>query len=238
MKERTSHILVYGVELATAYTRADKEVAGLLIVNGGANIPIAQSPYPEWQGVLGEKGISSLSFDFRGVGDSGVALFDTSLLTRREDVRAALDLFKTQSSKIPMYVMGVSMGAPLAIELALSEKLAGLILTSPAAYSAEAREKNFGEAFSQAIRKPRSWEGSPEFENLKAYNGKMLLAYGVDDDIVPQEILREYDEIVGQKRGNVLRLHAGHRFMREGDQASSDARTIFTNAVVELFTDK
>lgn len=160
------------------------EDPAVLIIGGGANIPLKQGYYPAWQEEMLNRGVSSLSFDFRGVGSSDIKLPETSLRTRLTDAHHATDKLN-ESAKGPLYVARISMGAPIAIHLANLIGAEGFILISPAAYTEEVWGVNFGPEFSQVIRQEGSWEGSPSFAALEQFKGKVLLAYGEQDDVIP-----------------------------------------------------
>jgi alpha/beta superfamily hydrolase len=195
----------------------------ILLIGGGGHIP-HEDYYGAWQNELVGIGVNSMSFDFRGVGASEGELSESGLDTRLEDARAAVDYFKKQGLGRNLYIMGVSMGGTIAIQLANEVQADGLVLAAPAAYSEEARHKLFGPEFSAAIRKEGSWENSPDFYDLEQFEGKVLLVHGDKDSVVPAPILHQYDE-VSRKKGTVLVIPgAGHRFMRQGDPESIMAR--------------
>jgi pimeloyl-ACP methyl ester carboxylesterase len=195
----------------------------ILLLGGGGNIPY-QEYYAAWQTQLASIGVNSMSFDFRGVGASDRELGETSLDTRLEDAIAAMKLLQQEGPDRKLYVAGVSMGGTIAIQLANAVGADGLVLVAPAAYSEEARHKQFGPEFTAALRKEGSWEDSPDFSELEQFDGKLLLAYGEEDTVIPDAILHRYTDIAMQK-GRVLVLPSvGHRFMREGDPASLAAR--------------
>ncbi len=202
----------------------------ILILGGGANIPYNEGYYATWQKKMAEQGMSSLSFDFRGVGSSDGKLGETTLNTRLDDAREASKLLGLEN----IYIAGISMGAPLAIRLANEIKAKGVILISPAAYSEEARVKYFGDEFSMAIRKPHSWENSPDFEELVKFKGSIILAYGKQDNVIPEPVLQKYSDIVIPK-GLVLAFeNVGHRLMRENDAASVQAREILYRTMADI----
>lgn len=206
------------------------EKAEILMLGGGANLPLHDSYYPDWQKTLSEFDIGSISFNYRGVGASGAKLEDTSLQTRLEDARTVA----RQLHNKPLFISGVSMGAPLAIRLASELQADGLILISPAAYSAEAYTKNFGPEFSHALRRDKSWEDSPDFAELASYQGRVILAYGKQDEVIPHPVLQQYAKIVNG-RGAVLSFDdIGHRFMREENFESKEARNQLNEAILRL----
>lgn len=185
--------------------KAEEEKAVALIVAGGGNIPRNDGCYPLWQEYLAEQGVTTFNFDFRGVGESGGELKDTSLETRAEDSRRALSVLKNNSNAQNVYLIGRSMGGPVAIQIA-DFSIKGLLLLAPAAYSLAARIKKFGPDFSEEIRRQESWKNSPDFKQLGEYMGKLFLLYGTKDQVVPVNISLEYEKVANSKNGTVLIL--------------------------------
>ncbi len=215
-----------------AYPEDSAPVAGLIRIGGGANLP----HWPNnWQKQLASKNIASMGFDFVGVGNSEGELEETNLSTRLEDSRQAYMLFceTTGLQSGAIYVMGGSMGAPIAIQLAVEHQCTGLILASPAAYSKEAWGKNFGEAFSSVIRTEGNWKNSIEFETLRNYSGNILLAYGSKDEVIPAPIIETYSEVVENKHETKQVLDATHTFLRE-ESDEVEAKKKFWDSVYEL----
>lgn len=173
-----------------------------------------------------------MAFDFTGVGNSEGVLEETNLSTRLEDARVAFETFwKTASIDLDhMYIMGVSMGAPIAIQLVAEYQCKGLIMASPAAYSRRAWDENFGEPFSKVIRTEEGWKDTKEFETLRSFSGETLLVYSEHDDVIPAPILETYDEIIGSKDGTRLVLNASHAFLREQSK-ETDAKKKFWGSV-------
>jgi pimeloyl-ACP methyl ester carboxylesterase len=221
---KTVEFEVAGQRLEGSIVIASKEGPfDILLLGGGGNIPY-QEYYGAWQQHLATIGISSMSFDFRGVGVSDGELYQTSLDTRLDDARVAAELLKQEHPGRPLFIAGVSMGGPVATRLANEIAADGLLLVAPAAYSEEARHKKFGPDFKAAITKEESWMGSPDFTDLEKFPGRLVLAYGQEDNIIPTEILQHYTNIARIK-GDVLTIPSvGHRFMREQDPVSLAAR--------------
>lgn len=219
----------------TWYKAEGQEKAAIFILGGGANLPHKDAYYPAWQRKLAQEGISSFSFDFRGVGETKEILSATNISSRIEDARTAFATFQPNTNS-KIYLLGISMGGPVAIALAESAKPSGIILIVPAAYSTEAHHKNFGPDFSTAIRKPHNWDHSPDFELLQEYQGKVLLAYAGEDKIVPKEIYSMYSDIVN-KKGEILVIpNVEHSFMRKSDPESIHAQEILHEHLVNFVT--
>lgn len=220
-----------GKKLSGALYKAPNEEAALLILAGGANICHQEGWYPFLQEHLAAEGITSMAFDYRGVGQSEGNLNETTINSRIEDSKNALMLLKASTGTNRFFLMGQSLGAPVALAMACSENPDGLILVVPAAYSSEARTKPFGPEFSAEIRRPDGWKNSPEFERLKEFKGRVLLAFGTLDEVVPRGIYELYREILID-RGQVLEyMSSGHKFAREPDSVSSKARELLQKSI-------
>ncbi len=196
---------------ATLVSPERPPAAVLLRLGGGANLPHRPNL---WQERLAGRGIASMGLDFAGVGESSGVLESTTLLTRLADASEVWQYLEDKFPEAPKYLMGVSMGAPIALWLAAETSPDGLILASPAAYSPEAHDKPYGPAFSAAIRQPEGWRRAREFDDLESFRGKVLLAYGDRDEVIPKEILRRYAEVVRRHEGAVIQLSATHTFLR------------------------
>jgi pimeloyl-ACP methyl ester carboxylesterase len=224
-----------GSTLFSTLYKAENEKARVLFIAGGGNVPRKDGHYPALQEEMLERGITSLAFDFRGVGESEGVLNETSLNTRVEDAKAALDFLK-QDSTTPIFLSGTSMGAPVAIQMA-DESIKGILLIVAAAYSLEARDKKFGPEFSEIIRKPESWKGSPDFEKLRQFGGKILHAYGTEDQVIPADISKTYADIVALKGGEVVMLEGiGHKFLK--DELNVKARENLRDRMVSFMVEK
>lgn len=209
--------------------------AAVLILDGGSNVTHNQSYYPIWQHFLVNNKISSFTFDFRGVGDSGLKLEGTSLNSRLTDALKAVEILKSETSVDKIYITGVSMGAPIAIRLANLVNANGLILISPSAYSEEVWGKNFGTAFTDIIKTEGSWKKSKSFEELKKFAGDIILTYGQNDEVVPMPVLEKYASIIKAKQGIVMALeNVGHRFWRDEDKVSEAARVVVNEQILSL----
>ena len=219
----------------TLYKAEGEEKACILILYGGGNIPHKQSPhYTSIKKTLAENGITSFSFDFRGVGDNGVPLEKTNINTRIEDAKAAFNVLVSNTESKNIYLYGVSMGATVAIEITNQVSTKGIILIVPAAYSLEARGKNFGPDFSEAIRKPESWKDSPDFENLRKYKARVFLLRAGNDQIIPTGVYNTYVDIV-QAKGEILTFKdATHRFSSEVDSNGVPFRDILSEHLLSF----
>ena len=233
-------------EKGVSFTVAGKKLKGLiveasnsdfstLLIGGGGHIPHREY-YGAWQSQLADMGMSSMSFDFRGVGASEGELDETGLQTRLEDARGATQYLKELYPNRRLCIMGVSMGGAVAIQLANEIHAESLVLIAPAAYAEEARHVSFGPAFTAILRKEGSWHYSPEFSQLEDFKGKILLAYGKEDEVIPEPILTRYGKVVRKNGGSVLAIpRVDHGLMRRNDSDSIAARKKIKTALETIY---
>ncbi len=188
----------------------------LLRIGGGY---LASHKPNNWQARLAKTNIASLAFDFAGVGDSSGKLEDTSLNTRIIDATNVLEYFYGYLGRnIKISLLGVSMGAPIAIQLAQSNKVQDLIIAVAAAYPKKSFSKNFINEFSQIIRKKDAWKSTQEFNRLKKLNIPIMLVSAKHDDVIPKDITAQYSQIVKAKNGSIIEYNTIHQFMRSEDE--------------------
>jgi alpha-beta hydrolase superfamily lysophospholipase len=88
-----------------------------------------------------KRGFSSLRFDFRGCGDSGGSLRETTLSGRILDLKSAIDYIENKSSKI--FLMGSSLGGCVSILTAAEDsRIKGVVAWATPAHFNFPREKN------------------------------------------------------------------------------------------------
>jgi alpha/beta superfamily hydrolase len=234
---KTSTVTIHSRDQVLAARLVDTESGAILIFfAGGGRLPYIENHYPDWQDRLAEQGVSSLIFDYRGIDATEELFGKTNLLTRYEDGQAVIAYVQNQFPERDIWLIGSSMGASVAIELAKRGMTQGIILNAPAAYASEAREAHFGPEFTASITKPESWRNSPDFSGLEQLSIPVLLAYGEQDEVVPVEIFQHYADIVQAKsNGKVIKLPAvGHTFVRGDDEVSREARDLFNSAIVQF----
>ena len=191
-----------------------------------------------WQASLAEQGIASIGFDFPGVGDSTGSLNETSLTTRFEDARNVIKYFKTQlDSDLELSILGVSMGAPIAIWLAEELKFNSLVIAVPAAYPKSSYTKNFGDDFSKEIRIEGAWKSSDEFKKLVDLSTPTLLISAKQDEIIPREIIDRYSEILKLKNQPIFEFDAPHAFLRENGFYPELAKEFWETVAGFIFED-
>ena len=161
---------------------------------------------------LFNQSIQTIGFDFIGHGKTGGDLSGSSLEHR---VNQALAFTRMQKPPV-QHILGSSMGAYVAVQLSQYYELETLILMVPGMYHKEAFNKQFGPEFSSIIRQDKSWIDSDAWEILSRFNGKLLLIYAEDDEVIPKDVI---DKIMASasKASYVKKLcisRAKHGFLR------------------------
>ena len=121
-----------GFLLAGTLFKPEKPPAGVVVIASAMGVP--KKFYHPFAGFLSENGISALTFDYRGVGESelngingaGVTLHDWGHL----DIDAALSESSNRFGKSPLYLLGHSCGGQLFGLAPSSTKLSGVIFIS------------------------------------------------------------------------------------------------------------
>ncbi|CAM5180132.1 hypothetical protein CDEF62S_04369 [Castellaniella defragrans] len=155
------------------------------------------------------QGVGSTAMDCIGHGRTGGVFADSSLESRD---RQALAVIKACSVH-PDALIGISMGAYNAIRLSESLPVQTLILVVPGVYTPEAYRVPFGAAFSEIIRKPRSWAASDAWDRLGRFSGKLLVVAAERDNVVPLEIPERLcaSAVRASHRELLIVPEAGHR---------------------------
>ena len=141
------------------------------------------------------RGIGSCAFDFIGHGETGGAIASSSLKRRTDQ---AIQFIRTAKIPTPLTLIGSSMGAYTALKVSQFFPVDKLIFLVPGMYSRDLYNINFGDKFSEIIRKNRSWENSDAWEILSSFTGEILVIGAEKDETVPRELTQKiYDSAVG-----------------------------------------
>lgn len=164
----------------------------LFLPGGGVNVGMDR--FRGWQDDLASLGISSVSFNYSGVNGSGDSIDRSSLQSRVGEAACVSNWMKENVVAEEYILYGVSMGGYIALALVneIPEMFQKLILQAPAAYSSVAHNINFGEQFSNEIRKEGSWKNSESFEWLEKFKKPTLFIELEKDEIILAEIISRY----------------------------------------------
>lgn len=186
-----------GTKTLNAYVvRAETGSTCILFLSGGS-ITVGKERYREWQENLKLAGMSSVSFDYSGVGGSGVPLEESSLQSRIEECVFISDWMNEHMQAEHYVLYGVSMGGYIALGLIHErpDMFEKLILHAPAAYSPLAHALCFGEKFTQEIRRKDSWNNSFSFEWLENYRKPILFIEAENEEIIPYQITETHKSL-------------------------------------------
>src|SRR5258708_1643188 len=205
---------------------------GVLILHGGGKATKERFLY--LQEFLYQHSFVSFAFDFRGVGESEGSFESGSLENRLRDANAALHEFSKHVSQDKIGILGTSMGGHIAAQIAEREISPAVMLLYPAAYGKDAETKFLNDSFTQALRKENSWHNSPAFSALKKYTGCVLVLYGEQDTVIPQEVQMEYKELVKDKGEFILLQHATHAMLAPQNELQQKATDQAYAAIVSF----
>ena len=94
-----------------------------------------------------------------------------------------------------LYLIGFSMGAQTVVDILpqYHNRVKGILLGCPAMYSPRAREIPFkNPAFTAILREDDSWKESTNPQALARYSGKVVVAYGAADAVIPRGVKSAY----------------------------------------------
>lgn len=158
-------------------TAADRDAA-VLVTNGNAGnrlgrVDLARS--------LAAKGFTVLVFDYRGYGGNPGSPDETGLYT---DARAALrHLTEAGFARDRIVYFGESIGAAVATRLATEQPPAAMVLRSPFTSLADVGRHHFPFLPVRMLLT----ENYPVESDIADYPGRLLVAWGSHDSIVPAE---------------------------------------------------
>lgn len=184
------------------------------VLLSGSSKSIGMERYFELQDILKEKGNSSITFDYIGSGLSTGEFSEGSLEGRIKETVFIIDWLKNKYGKqIEINLVGPSMGAYVVLGLAnISKSIKKVLLICPAAYSKSAHDINFGELFTQELRKPGSWQDSLSYQWANGYKGSVLMITAENDAVVSKDITGLYVKYFSnnKKFAHKTILNAGH----------------------------
>lgn len=202
------------------YKPESQNNVGVLFLHGGGESN--KERYKAIQTMLYENDFTSLSFDFRGVGESEGILAESTLEERLEDASNAYAFLSQYVGEI--VVVGTSMGAHVAARLASLKPTSGLIFLYGAAYASEAENKKFNSEFTITLHKEGSWKTSPVFTILSEYQNPIFIAYGENDKIIPPEIQAKYHQSLKPVDTFLKLSNASHVLLNAQDRYEEEAR--------------
>lgn len=204
---------------------AQDQIPGVFFIHGGGMR--GKSTFKNPQRDLVRQGFGSFAYDSSGFGGSEGERSDETLDSRLEDASAALGVFMQYVNTDRISLVGVSMGADIAISLLAGQSNARkLILLAPAVYPEASRTEPINLGFSRRLRRDEaSWQDAPAFSRLEAYPGQVLIAYGSNDNIIPQSMQEKFRAIAESKNWQFLTLNgAPHNLLRPHNEVEKQAK--------------
>jgi pimeloyl-ACP methyl ester carboxylesterase len=100
-------------------------------------------------------------------------------------------------------IIGTSVGAAIATNVAHEKKVAGLVLRAPAMYTAEMRKLGLGELMKI---ESRIFQSAEKFsDELPKYNGKLLVVTSENDPIIPKWMSERYLQMANDSSEFVIK---------------------------------
>ncbi len=215
---------------------AQNQIGGVLFVSGGG-LASLEKPMMLWQEHLAQRGYSSLTFNFPGVADSTGIVPGSSLHSRLQDTKNALDYFiqHTHLKYEEIALCGRSMGAPLVLRLAIDNPFKATILLFPAAYHNDTFEIKFGDPkFRELLVSPQSWKESNDFMLAKKLRENTLVVYGDQDEVIPSDIQDRYRRAVAAKHFVMVPGMGHNTYLWDDDEQSKNNRQIVFDKTIEF----
>ncbi|MDD4342545.1 MAG: alpha/beta hydrolase [Kiritimatiellae bacterium] len=158
------------------WIRANRPRGTMIYCHGNAgNIGSSAHLAPEFT----RRGFNLFLWDYRGYGKSGGRPTERGLY---EDARAAFDAAAAISDGLPILAYGVSLGGPVAIQLAKDRPVAGLIVESSFASAADMAQRWFPRLPLHRLLSV-SYDGAATAATLEGL--PKLFGHGLDDNVVP-----------------------------------------------------
>jgi fermentation-respiration switch protein FrsA (DUF1100 family) len=190
-----------GIRLRAWYFRVDGHAA-VLVCNGNGG---DRSMRAALAVALNRMGLSVLLFDYRGYGGNSGRPSEEGLAS---DALAAQGWVAAQpevDSQRIVY-LGESLGAAVAVGLAMQRPPAALVLRSPFTSLADVAAVHYPWLPARALLLDRY----PSIERIASVSVPMLVIAGDHDDIVPESLSRRLYDAAGEPKRYVVVPAAGH----------------------------
>jgi len=194
-----------GIRLGGWYVPAEAGEARALVLvfNGNAGHRAFRAPLAA---ALSRRGFSVLLFDYRGYGGNSGRPSEDGLLADARAARGYLDSRRTGDS-LPVFYFGESLGAGVAVALAVDRPPRGLILRSPFTSLVDAGRRHYPFLPVGLLLRDRY----PSVERIRHIGCPLLVVAGTRDRIVPIAQSRALHEAAAtEQKRFVLIEGAGH----------------------------
>jgi fermentation-respiration switch protein FrsA (DUF1100 family) len=191
-----------GMRLGAWYFPVDGHVPAVLVCNGNGG---DRSLRAALAAALNRMGLSVLLFDYRGYGGNPGRPSEEGLAA---DARAAQAWLAAQPDVDPqrMVYFGESLGAAVAVGLAMQRPPAALVLRSPFTSLADVAAVHYPWLPAHRLLLDRY----PSIERIASVSAPLLVIAGDRDDIVPESLSRRLHDAAGEPKHYVVVPGAGH----------------------------
>ncbi|MGV0793857.1 alpha/beta hydrolase [Mycolicibacterium sp. XJ1819] len=189
-----------GIRLGAWYFPVPDARSAVLVTNGNGG---DRSMRVELAAALSARGLSVLLFDYRGYGGNPGRPSEDGLAA---DVRAAQAWLAAQPGVRKIVYFGESLGAAVAVELAVERPPAALILRSPFTSLPDVAAVHYPWLPVRRLLLDRY----PSIDRIASVHAPVLVIAGDRDDIVPERLSRRLYEAANDPKRYVLVPGAGH----------------------------
>lgn len=202
-----------GLQAWYAEPRADPSSPVVIILPGNAGSRLDRVPLGSR---LAESGLGVLLVDYRGYGGNPGSPSESGLAT---DALAAARFVRQSEPTRPIVLFGESLGAAVAIGLAVGEPPAALVLRSPFTSLADVARVHYPLGPLGVLVR----DGYPSDERIGLVDAPVLVIVGSEDSIVPPTQSRELYDLAREPKQFVVIPGADH----------NDAELLAGDAVID-----
>jgi fermentation-respiration switch protein FrsA (DUF1100 family) len=195
-----------GLRLGGCFVPAQGEaIASVLVFNGNAGNRSYRAPLAA---SLAQRGIAVLLFDYRGFGGNPGRPTERGLMADARAARAALEA-RPDVDPARVVFFGESLGAAVALALAVERPPAGLVLRSPFTSLADVGKEHYPFLPVRSLLQDRY----PSLQRVPSLRCPLLVLAGRRDFIVPAAQSRALFEAAPEGHKRLVMLEGGHNDM-------------------------
>ena len=194
-----------GVKLHGWHCPVEKPRAVVLFAHGnGGNVA---DRWPKYRLFTARLGVTIMSFDYRGYGQSEGRPSEKGLL---DDARAARKFLAAKAgvNESEIVLLGQSLGGAVMVDLAANDGARGLILESTFTSLADVANHNFPLTPPGRILRNKF----DSLSKIGAYHGRLVIAHGTDDKLVPISQAQTLYAAANEPKAFVAATGAGHNW--------------------------
>ena len=189
-----------GLRLGAWFLRAQPDAPAVLVCNGNGGDRLLRAPMAM---ALMPKGLSVLLFDYRGYGGNPGRPSEEGLAA---DARAAAAWLRDRADVGPISYFGESLGAAVALRLAVERPPSALVLRSPFTSLADVGRVHYPWLPVERLLSDRY----PSIERIARLRAPLLVIAGDRDRIVPARLSRTLYDAAPEPKRFVLVPGADH----------------------------